>query len=128
MAREKSTDPLRQVRRHERKDRGFSRGMGPLPPIVLAGGGGCSKPKKLVFGGFCLNLTKGLSSRGDGLVDVLDRVNRANESRFELAARQIDAPLHHGPKELGEAGRVTFSSHVVIRDRLRIEEERPHAA
>ena len=66
--------------------------------------------------------------RGDRLLDVFFGVGRRQERRLELAARQINAAVHHRPEEAGEAGGVALLGRVVIGHRLGGEEQRPHAA
>ena len=49
-----------------------------------------------------------LAGRGDRLLDVLLRVRRRQKRRLELAARQINAAIHHRPEEAAEPGRVAL--------------------
>ena len=52
-------------------------------------------------------------------VDLLLGVRRRNERRLELAARQVDAAVHHRPEEPGEPRRVALLRGVVVGDRRR---------
>src|SRR5262245_6092538 len=62
-----------------------------------------------------LNGSQCLACSPHRLIDVFFRVSRRDKRRLELAARQIDAAIHHGPEEAPEALRVTLLCRVVIR-------------